>query len=91
MNEPGCGIGAGLAKLFLRHSRESGTAFAGLQTRTPQAARSASARDGASNPVSFWQWISAQSHWIPDTAPRFRKAIKARIFRLRFDVPHYLR
>jgi len=80
MNEPGCGIGAGLAKLFLRHSRESGTAFAGLQTRMPQAARSASARDGASNPVSFWQWISAQSHWIPDTAPRFREGDQSQDF-----------
>src|SRR6185437_9650111 len=34
-----------------RRSREIGTAFAGLQTRTPQAARSASAMDGAGNPV----------------------------------------
>ena len=80
MKEPECGVGAGLAKLFLRHSRESGTAFAGLQTRTPQAARSASARDGASNPVSFWQWMSAQSHWIPDTAPRFREGDQSQDF-----------
>ncbi|MGH8146011.1 MAG: CarD family transcriptional regulator, partial [Rhodanobacteraceae bacterium] len=35
---------------FARHSGASRTAFAGLQTRTPQAARSASAKDGASIP-----------------------------------------
>jgi len=80
MKEPGCGVGAGLAKLFLRHSRENGTAFAGLQTRTPRAARSASAKDGASNPVSFWQWMSVQSHWIPDIAPRFREGDQSQDF-----------
>src|SRR6185437_12031504 len=63
-----------------RHSHESGTAFAEpvpdlireLQTRTTQAARSASAMDGASNPVSFLRNTGRQRHWIPDIASRFR-------------------
>jgi transcription-repair coupling factor (superfamily II helicase) len=39
--------------LLARHSGASRTAFAGWQTRTPQAARDAIAKDGASNPSAL--------------------------------------
>jgi hypothetical protein len=41
------------------------TAFAGLQTRTPQAARRASVKDGASLPAPFEISGLRESHWIP--------------------------
>ena len=49
-------MGARAARRSMSDARHPGagrTAFAGLQTRTPQAAQSASASDGASNPVSL--------------------------------------
>jgi transglutaminase-like putative cysteine protease len=80
MKAAGSGVGARLAKPFLRLSRESGNAFAGLQTRTPQAAQGASAMHGASNPLSFTQWVGARSHRVPDIASRFRNDDRKRAF-----------